>query len=78
MLYTICSHYSIQEVIEELQNDNIDIWHVSSNIIELCTTISNDELKKHYSLHCHVIKRLKDVLKLEDAEDYKYSLIRFV
>ena len=74
--FCTCSNYSIQETTEELQNDNIDIWHISSNAIELCTTLSNDELKKHYNLHCHVNKRLKDLLKLEDVEDY--SLTRFV
>ena len=71
-MFVVCSNYSIQETTKELHNDNIDIWHIGSNIIELCTTISNDELMERYNLHCRVNKRLKDLLKLED-----YSLTRF-
>jgi len=68
------SNFYVHEAIEELQNDNIDIWHISSNTVELCTSISDVELNKHYNLHhCRVIETLKDLVKLEE-----YSLLRFV
>lgn len=73
----VYSNYSVKGVIEEIQNDNNDIWHISSNTVELCTSMSNYELKERYNLHhCRVIITLKDLVKLEDVEEY--GLLRLV
>ena len=72
----VCSNYSVQETIQELQNDKIDVWHISSNTVELCTSLSNYQLKKHYNLHCRVIRKLNDLLKLENMKEN--NLLRFV
>ena len=54
----------------------MDIWHISANTVELCTSMSNHELKKNYNLQCHEIARLNDLLQLENAK--KDTLLKFV
>ena len=71
-----CSNFSAQRVIEELQKDNIDIWHISSSMVELCTAMSDHELTRRYKLHCHTSQKLKDLLKLENMKED--SSLRFV
>ena len=59
------------------QNRNIDIWHISSSTVELCTIISNDKFKERCNLYCSVIVKLKDLLTLEDATDYSLISISY-
>lgn len=66
--YVKSCNYSVQEAITELQKDKMDIWHISANTVELCTSMSNHELKKNYNLQCHEIARLNDLLQLENTK----------
>lgn len=54
----------------------MDIWHISANTVELCTSMSNHELNKYYNLQCDEITRLNDLLQMENIK--KYTLLKFV